>query len=247
MGEKIIIFASRPGLIVGRKGSNIKVLTKQLKKKFSLENPQIEISEVTDINTNAKIVAEKISSSLERYGSNRFKGIMHKTMEESLRSGVLGIEIILSGKIPSARARSWRVYGGYLKKCGDISISQVKLAYATAHLKTGAIGIKVRIMTRDVVLPDDIKVLQEERTVDVETKKTIADAVPELAEALEASSDEKAEDSSDDKSSKKKAAEKKKDTKEKKAPAKKTVKKAKAPVSDDSATTETEENQESDE
>ena len=178
LGEKIIIFASRPGLVVGRKGSNIKALTKQLKKRFHMENPQIEISEVTAINENARIIAEKISTSLERYGSNRFKGIMHKSMEDALRSGVLGIEIILSGKVPSSRARSWRVYGGYLKKCGDIAISQVQLSYSTANLKTGSIGIKVRLMTKDVILPDDIKVLED--LPDVEDEKKAEEKVEEV-------------------------------------------------------------------
>src|SRR3989344_2477027 len=67
LGEKIIIFASRPGLIVGRKGQSIKRLTKVLKKKFNLENPQIEISEVENIYLDAQIVAEMIASSLERF------------------------------------------------------------------------------------------------------------------------------------------------------------------------------------
>jgi len=49
LGEKIVIYAARPGLVVGRKGENIKKLTKNLKKKFNLENPQIEISEVENI------------------------------------------------------------------------------------------------------------------------------------------------------------------------------------------------------
>src|SRR3990167_8180235 len=56
LGEKIVISASRPGLIVGRKGQNIKQLTKTLKRKFNLENPQIEISEVESPNLDAKIV-----------------------------------------------------------------------------------------------------------------------------------------------------------------------------------------------
>ena len=206
LGEKIIIFASRPGLIVGRKGANIKTLTKQLKKRFNLENPQIEISEVTDINANAKIVAERISSSLERFGSNRFKGIMHKTMDDCLRSGILGIEIILSGKIPSSRARSWRVYGGYLKKCGDIAISQVQLAYSTANLKTGSIGIKVRLMTKDVILPDDIKVLEKE------IPKEIDEKAEEMVEEIEEAPETKEEPVED---KKKKAAPKKKETKKK--------------------------------
>src|SRR3989338_3984709 len=115
LGEKIVIYASRPGLIVGRKGQNIKDLTKVLKKKFELENPQIEISEVGDINLDANIVAERITSSLERFGAEKFKAIGHKTMESVMNAGAMGVEIIVSGKIPSSRAKSWRFYAGYLK------------------------------------------------------------------------------------------------------------------------------------
>ena len=60
LGEKIVVFTSRPGLVVGRKGENIKQMTKLLKKEFELENPQIEISEVEKTGLNAAIMAEKI-------------------------------------------------------------------------------------------------------------------------------------------------------------------------------------------
>src|SRR3989344_4898171 len=69
LGEKIVIYSSRPGLIVGRKGQNIKQLTRTLKKRFSLENPQIEISEVENPSLDANIVAEKIVDALEKFGS----------------------------------------------------------------------------------------------------------------------------------------------------------------------------------
>ena len=62
LGEKIIVYASRPGLVVGRKGENIKKLTTTLKKKFDFEDPQIEISEVDNIFLDAQIVAEIIAS-----------------------------------------------------------------------------------------------------------------------------------------------------------------------------------------
>lgn len=156
LGEKIIIFTSRPGLIVGRKGENIKKLTKNLKKKFELENPQIEINEVENIMIDPKIVAERIASSLERFGSQRFKGIGHKTMEESCQAGALGIEIIISGKLPGSRAKSWRFYKGYLKKCGNLAMTGVKTAQAYAQLKTGTIGVRVSIMPKDVQFPDRI-------------------------------------------------------------------------------------------
>ncbi len=160
LGEKIIIYASRPGLIIGRKGQNIKKLTKTLKKKFDLENPQIEISEIENINLDAQIVSERIANTLERFGTTKFKGIGHKVMTDVINSGALGIEIIISGKIPSARAKSWRFYSGYLKKCGDIALG-VKKAYKIAQLKTGIVGIKVSIMPADLKLPDDVKLLDK--------------------------------------------------------------------------------------
>lgn len=161
LGEKIIIHTSRPSLVVGSKGSNIKDLTKVLKKEFNLENPQIEIVEVTNPFLDANIVAEKIATSLERFGSARFKGVGHKIMENVINSGALGIEVIISGKIPGARAKSWRFYQGYLKKCGDIAVVGVRKAQTAALLKSGIIGVKVAIMPPDIQLPDHIDILDE--------------------------------------------------------------------------------------
>ncbi|MBS3176153.1 30S ribosomal protein S3 [Candidatus Woesearchaeota archaeon] len=172
LGEKITIFASKPGLIVGRKGENIKKLTKSLKIKFKLENPQIEIKEVENIFLDAQIVAERISSTLERFGSSKFKGIGHKMMADVLNAGGKGIEILISGKVPSSRAKSWRFYMGYLKKCGDIAITGVRSAYGTAKLKTGVIGIQVKIMPPDVKLPDRVEFR--------ETPETIIEEVPSV-------------------------------------------------------------------
>ena len=165
MGEKIIIETSKPSLIVGSKGTNIKELTLTLKKEFKLENPQIEINEVKNIFLDPIIVADKIAGSLERFGSARFKGVGHKIMENVINSGALGIEIVLSGKIPSARAKSLRFYQGYLKKCGDIAMHGVRKAHTAALLKSGIVGIKVSIMPPDLELPDNVEILDEPRQV----------------------------------------------------------------------------------
>jgi small subunit ribosomal protein S3 len=180
LGEKIVIYASRPGLIIGGGGANIKKLTKQLKKRFGLENPQIEISEIQDVNLVAAVVAERIASALEKFGTMRFKGIGHKAMADVLNSGARGIEILVSGKIPSARARTWRFYQGYIKKCGNVAIEDVDTAYTIARLKSGIVGIKVSIMPPDVRLPDDVrfKVVDEATVEEVGPQETqeIADA-----------------------------------------------------------------------
>ncbi|MFW6263282.1 MAG: 30S ribosomal protein S3 [Thermotogota bacterium] len=172
LGEKITIAASRPGLVVGSKGSNIKKLTKVLKAKFKLDNPQIEIEEVKNQDLDPRLVAENIASSLERFGTSRFKGVGYKTMAGTMGQGALGIEILISGKIPSSRAKRWRFYMGYLKKCGDVSVENVLTAYDTAKLKTGIIGIQVRIMPPGLVLPDSIDLKKEDLVVEIEDEDT---------------------------------------------------------------------------
>lgn len=171
LGEKVVVNAARPGLIVGKKGQSIKRLTNQLKKKFNLENPQIEINEIENPNLDAQIIAERISTSMERFGSQRFKAIGHKVLEDVMNAGALGIEVVVSGKVPSARAKRWRFYQGYLKKSGDIAISGVRKAYSTAELKSGTVGIQVRIMP-PIELPDRIKIrTADEKTETQETAK----------------------------------------------------------------------------
>jgi small subunit ribosomal protein S3 len=165
LGEKIIVSASRPGLIVGRKGQSIKKLTGLLKKKFNLENPQIEIDEVKDIKQDPVIIAENIASYLEKFGAGRFKSIGHKSLENAINGGAMGIEVLISGKVPSSRAKRWRFYKGYLKKCGDVAVNGVKKAYCIANLKTGVIGIQVRIMSSDIKLPDSVQILDEPITI----------------------------------------------------------------------------------
>jgi len=180
LGDKVIIFASQPGLIVGRKGQNIKKLTDDLKALFSLENPQIEISEVQSPNLDAKIVGERIAASLERFGAMRFKAIVHKAMTDVINAKALGIEVVISGKVPSTRAKSWRFFQGYMKKCGDVALTGISKAKAVAKLKSGIIGIKVSIMPPTTLLPDRVTILDEETveqniTADAETRQKEAE------------------------------------------------------------------------
>ncbi len=158
LGEKIIVYTTRPGIVVGRKGENIKKLTLALKNKFKMENPQIEIGEIENPNLDANSVADRIAFTLERYGSKRFKSTGYKTLQSIIDAGALGAEIVISGKVPSSRAKTWRFSAGYLKKSGDISANHVEYAYSTAKLKTGIIGIQVSIMPAGLKLPDKVKI-----------------------------------------------------------------------------------------
>jgi ribosomal protein S3 len=79
-------------------------------------------------------------------------------INEAMRAGALGVEILISGKVPSQRGKTWRFYQGYLKKSGDVAVEGVFNAYRVAKLKTGVIGIKVSVMPSTTVLPDVIDV-----------------------------------------------------------------------------------------
>jgi small subunit ribosomal protein S3 len=207
LGEKIIICASRPGIIVGKSGSNITRLTKELKERFKLENPQIELLEAENPMSDASIVAESIANSLERFGTARFKGIGHKAMSDIMNAGARGVEILISGKVPSSRAKTWRFYMGYLKKSGDIAVSGVNTAYAAAKLKTGIIGVQVRIMPSSTKLPDDIEPLTAE---DIQARvQEAASAKAELVDEKAKKKPKKKEQKSEKpKAAKKKAAKK---------------------------------------
>ncbi|MBI4447363.1 30S ribosomal protein S3 [Candidatus Woesearchaeota archaeon] len=213
LGEKIVIHTARPGLIVGKKGETIKLLTAVLKDKFKMDNPQIEVVEVTTPDLDAQSVAEHIVGILERFGAKRFKSLGYQSLQRIMDAGALGAEIVIGGRgVPSERAKSWRFYNGYLKKCGEVAVSQVNRGFCVANLKSGSVGVKVKIMPSTVQLPDRVQIirLEAERKPQIEQIKEEVISQEQVGEAKES---EKKEDKPK-KSAKKKSA---------KAPTKKTT------------------------
>ena len=160
VGEKIIISTNKPGMVIGRGGEKIDELTRVLKGRFSLENPHIEIDEIRTPEFDAQLMADDIALSLERFGPLKFKVTAYRTLQKIMESGALGAEIRLSGKLPGARAKTWRFAQGYLKKTGD-SGRVVDRAQAVAQTKPGTVGVKVSILAPDAILTDKIKIDDE--------------------------------------------------------------------------------------
>ncbi len=161
LGEKISIEAARPGIIIGRAGKTITDLTHTLKVKFKMENPQIEVREVSNPQTNASVISKKIASDLEKFGPARFKAIGHKALDAAMRAGALGIEIRIGGRgVPGQRAASWLFSAGYMKKSGQMAIDDVDKSTSRADLRSGAVGIQVRVMPPNMRLPDKITILE---------------------------------------------------------------------------------------
>ncbi len=155
VGEKIIIATARPGIVIGRRGEKIDELTRVIKKRFRFDNPHIEIREIREPLLDAQLVADEIALGLERDGSMRFKVIAYKMLQEIVKAGALGVEIVLAGKLPSERARSWRFSHGYLKKTGDPA-KVVDRAMSQAVTIAGVVGIKVSILPPNTPIHDRI-------------------------------------------------------------------------------------------
>jgi len=154
VGFSIVIYSSKPGLVIGRGGLNIGEIQKTLEDKFKLESPVIEVKEVDVPELDAQIMAEIIGTQLMKFGVSRFKAIGHKILEKIIRAGAVGAEIQISGKVPSTRARSWKFYAGHLPKCGDIAINKVRKGYKMVKLKPGVVGVTVKILPPGIKMPD---------------------------------------------------------------------------------------------
>jgi len=157
IGEKIIVSTSKPGLVIGRRGEKIDELTRVLKKRFKLDNPHVEINEITQPLLDAQLVADEIALLLERKGSLKFKVIAYRMLQNIMKTGALGTEIVMAGKLPSDRARTWRFAQGYLKKTGDPA-KVVDRAQSQAITRMGIVGISVSILPPDAVIHDRITV-----------------------------------------------------------------------------------------
>ena len=156
LGTKVIIFAARPGYVIGRGGRKIRELTRVLERQFGLENPQIEVEEIKNPYLNAKVQAVRLAQALER--GVHFRRAAYSAIKAIMRNGARGVEIRLSGKLTGERAKSVRFYQGYLAKVGNPAETLVSRGYAQALLKLGVIDVKVSIMPPDAKLPDEIEV-----------------------------------------------------------------------------------------
>ena len=138
---KITIHASRPGIVIGRKGAEVEKLREEVQKRTGRE-VYINIQEITKPEINAQLVAESIAGQLIRRVA--FRRAMRKAQESTIRFGAQGVKIRCSGRLNGAEiARSeWYVEGRMPLHTlrADIDYGQ-----ATAKTTYGTIGVKVWI------------------------------------------------------------------------------------------------------
>ena len=156
MGTQITVYAEKPGMVIGKGGKLIRKITRDLDRKFHLDNPQIDVQDVGRGDLNGRVVANRLASSLERgwYFRKAGQSMMRRVMD----AGALGCEIVISGKLTGPRSRTEKFISGYIKHSGKPAVDLVDRGYSVAVKKLGVIGCQVRIIPPDVRLPDDFRI-----------------------------------------------------------------------------------------
>jgi len=148
LGTRIIVYANRPGLVIGRSGSRIKEITEEVQEKFKLENPMLDVREIESPFLDAQVVAGRIAKSLER--GRFYKKVANFYVEEIMRAGAIGVEVKIGGKLGGQRGRFQKFKKGYIKHSGYYGDNLVDKGQATALLKPGVVGIGVKILKTPV-------------------------------------------------------------------------------------------------
>lgn len=190
LGTHVRIAAERPGLVIGRKGSDIQKLTEELERKFGYENLQVEAGEVNNFALNPLIMAAKVANALERGWNYRRAG--NSMLQRIMDSGARGCQITIAGKLTGLRHRTEKFLSGHIKFCGETALELMDVGIAQAKLKPGTIGVKVAIMRPDAKLPDEIEVTPiPEPVVEVKDEESTDEAEEETTEEVK---EEKTED-----------------------------------------------------
>ncbi|MFZ0555598.1 MAG: 30S ribosomal protein S3 [Nitrososphaeraceae archaeon] len=159
IGTRITLSVTRPGLVIGRKGTGIKDLTSKLEQKFGLSNPQISVIELEAPELNPKIMCNRIAQLIERGTAFRRAAIW--TNNTIMNAGALGVEITVAGKLRSERAHFEKHAVGLVPKSGDVANKVVRYGVTHVLTKMGLMGIQLKIAIKNE-MPREFEMIESE-------------------------------------------------------------------------------------
>ena len=152
LGTRLVVYAAKPGLVIGRRGQSIRDLTQILEQRFGVENPQVSVATIDAPELDPKVVASQIAMALQR--GIHFRRAAYWALQRTIEAGALGVEIAIRGKLTTDRARYEKYRAGYLPAVGEAVSKILRTAVVDTQLKQGLFGISVRLMPPNVALPD---------------------------------------------------------------------------------------------
>ena len=150
---RLRIYASRPGIIIGKKGSEILLLKQELEKQISHE-VMIDIQEVRKPEIDAQLIAESVAQQVIKRVA--FRRAMKRGVASAMRFGAMGVKIICSGRLGGAEMarREWyregRVPLHTLRADIDYGFTEALTTY-------GIVGIKVFVFKGEILKKDQIE------------------------------------------------------------------------------------------
>lgn len=156
---QIIVHTARPGIVIGRKGANVKELRRMIQE-LTGTTVKLDISEIKEPDLDARLVAENIANQLERRISHR--RAMQRAIGQTMRQGAEGIKVMCSGRLGGNEMarREWMREG---RVPAQTLRADIDFARAEALTTYGRIGVKVWIYKGEI-LPE---ALDESEAMDV--------------------------------------------------------------------------------
>ncbi|HHP50880.1 MAG TPA: 30S ribosomal protein S3 [Moorella mulderi] len=149
---RVIINAARPGIIIGRGGSEVENLRRELEE-MTGKQVSVNIVEIKKPELDAQLVAENIAAQIEKRVA--FRRAMKQAVARALRAGALGIKVACSGRLAGAEIARTEWY-----REGKVPLhtlrADIDYGFAEAITTYGKIGVKVWI-NRGEVLPEQLK------------------------------------------------------------------------------------------
>ena len=151
-GTRVVLYVTRPGIVIGRKGTGIRELTEKLETEFGLKNPQLSVEEIKKPELSPRVMCNRMAAHLER--GTAFRRATMWTMQQIMENGAMGTQITISGKLRGDRSAFEKHVAGILPRAGhhaDVIVSE-----DIVHVETpmGLIGIRIRIARKEKLIPE---------------------------------------------------------------------------------------------
>lgn len=144
----VTIYTGRPGILIGKAGSEIEVIKKDLAKLTNGKQVIINVTEVKKIDADAQLVAESVAAQLEKRIS--FRRAMKQAIGRTMRAGVKGVKMQVSGRLDGREIAGSEHYHD-----GSIPLqtlrADIDYGFAEAHTTFGMIGVKCWIYKGEVL------------------------------------------------------------------------------------------------
>ena len=151
-GTRVVLYVTRPGIVIGRKGTGIRELTEKLETEFGLKNPQISVEEIKKPELSPRVMCNRMAAHLER--GTAFRRATMWTMQQIMENDAMGTQITISGKLRGDRSAFEKHVTGILPRAGhhaDVIVDE-----DIVHVETpmGLIGIRIRIARKEKYIPE---------------------------------------------------------------------------------------------